>query len=75
MKARWTPARQKLHFAICIGLCLVCTYPSGAESGQKGDDESSAPFNEIVLGPDGKLWLIGNPVYVNWDSANGCEEK
>lgn len=28
-----------------------------------------------VSGRDGKLWLIGNPVYVNWDSANGCEEK
>jgi len=25
-----------------------------------------------VAGPDGKLWLIGNPIYVNWNDANDC---
>jgi hypothetical protein len=23
-------------------------------------------FRADVTGPDGKLWLLGNPVYVNW---------
>ncbi len=27
-----------------------------------------------VIGPDGKLWLIGNPVYVNWNVKNKCGE-
>jgi hypothetical protein len=30
-------------------------------------------FRAQVTGPDGKLWLIGNPVYVNWDAANDCK--
>ncbi|MGA2569502.1 MAG: CehA/McbA family metallohydrolase [Terracidiphilus sp.] len=25
-----------------------------------------------IGGPGGKMWLIGNPVYVNWSSANEC---
>ncbi len=25
-----------------------------------------------VTGPDGKLWLLGNPVYVNWGLDNPC---
>jgi hypothetical protein len=25
-----------------------------------------------VAGPDEKLWLIGNPIYINWDVANEC---
>ena len=25
-----------------------------------------------VTGPDGKLWLIGNPVYINWNMASEC---
>jgi len=29
-------------------------------------------FRAQVAGPDGKLWLIGNPIYVNWDIANKC---
>jgi hypothetical protein len=29
-------------------------------------------FRAQVSGPDGKLWLIGNPIYVNWDVANDC---
>jgi hypothetical protein len=28
-------------------------------------------FRAQVTGPDGKLWLLDNPVYVNWKS-NGC---
>jgi hypothetical protein len=27
-------------------------------------------FRADVYGPDQKLWLLGNPVYVNWDSAD-----
>ena len=26
-------------------------------------------FRPQVNGPDGKLWMIGNPIYVNWDEA------
>ncbi len=29
-------------------------------------------FRAQVAAPDKKLWLIGNPVYVNWDVANEC---
>jgi hypothetical protein len=29
-------------------------------------------FRAEVAGPDGKLWLIGNPIYVNWGVANDC---
>lgn len=24
-------------------------------------------FRPQVTGPDGKLWLLGNPIYVDWD--------
>lgn len=29
-------------------------------------------FRAEVAGADGKLWLAGNPVYVNWDRDNKC---
>jgi hypothetical protein len=29
-------------------------------------------FRVQVAGPDKKLWLIGNPIYINWDVANDC---
>jgi len=29
-------------------------------------------FRAQVSGPDKKLWLIGNPIYVNWEVANDC---
>ncbi len=29
-------------------------------------------FRAQITGPDGKLWLIANPVYVNWNLSNGC---
>lgn len=32
-------------------------------------------FRAQVTGPDGKLWLIGNPIYVNWGNANDCEDN
>jgi hypothetical protein len=32
-------------------------------------------FRAQVTGPDGKLWLIGNPVYVNWDASNDCIKR
>jgi hypothetical protein len=28
-----------------------------------------------VTDANGKLWLVGNPVYINWDIANGCGGK
>ena len=28
-----------------------------------------------VKGPGGKLWLIGNPVYLNWSESNGCSGR
>lgn len=32
-------------------------------------------FRPQVDGPDGKLWLLGNPVYVNWSKSAGSAEK
>jgi hypothetical protein len=29
-------------------------------------------FRAEVAGPDGKLWLIGNPIYVNWIESEDC---
>ena len=29
-------------------------------------------FRAEVTGADGKLWLLGNPVYINWDISNPC---
>jgi hypothetical protein len=29
-------------------------------------------FRAEVAGPDGKLWLIGNPIYINWEKSNAC---
>ncbi len=29
-------------------------------------------FRAEVVGPDSKLWLIGNPIYVNWELSNDC---
>ena len=27
-------------------------------------------FRPQINGPDGKLWMIGNPIYINWDKAS-----
>jgi hypothetical protein len=32
-------------------------------------------FRAQVAGPDGKLWLLGNPIYVNWEISNPCDER
>lgn len=29
-------------------------------------------FRAQVTGPDGKLWLLDNPIYVNWNLSNPC---
>jgi hypothetical protein len=29
-------------------------------------------FRVQVVGPDGKLWLIANPIYINWSQSNDC---
>jgi hypothetical protein len=31
-------------------------------------------FRAQVTGSDGKLWLLGNPVYVNLDASIDCEK-
>jgi hypothetical protein len=28
-----------------------------------------------VRGQDGKLWLLGNPIYINWDNKNDCASR
>lgn len=47
----------------------------GDSVGQEADEKIQDPwtsdggrhwFLAQVLGPDGKLWLLGNPIYVNW---------
>jgi hypothetical protein len=46
-----------------------------------GDESHSLPWTSDgqrhwirvqVEGPDGKLWLLGNPIYVNWELSNPC---
>jgi hypothetical protein len=32
-------------------------------------------FRAEVMGVDGKMWLLGNPVYINWEIANSCGDK
>jgi len=32
-------------------------------------------FRAGVVGPDKKLWLLGNPVYINWDIDNQCGDR
>jgi hypothetical protein len=32
-------------------------------------------FRAQVTGPDGKLWLLDNPVYVNWNLSNPCNSQ
>ena len=29
-------------------------------------------FRAEVVGPDDKLWLIANPIYINWNVSNNC---
>jgi len=31
-------------------------------------------FRAQVTGPDGELWLLGNPIYINWGTSNDCEK-
>jgi len=58
--------------------------PSPTNSGV-GLDEETIPlpwtsdghrhwFRAEVAGPDGNLWLIANPVYLNWNLENHCDE-
>jgi len=30
-------------------------------------------FRAQVSGPDGKTWLISNPIYINWTESNNCK--
>jgi len=30
-------------------------------------------FRAEVAGPGGKMWLLGNPIYVNWNLSNPCD--
>ncbi|MGA3162144.1 MAG: CehA/McbA family metallohydrolase [Terracidiphilus sp.] len=30
-------------------------------------------FRAEVMGAGGKMWLLGNPIYVNWEIANSCD--
>ena len=32
-------------------------------------------FRAEVARPDGKLWLVGNPVYINWEIDNHCGDR
>ena len=32
-------------------------------------------FRAQVTGPDGKLWLLDNPVYLNWNLSNPCDPQ
>jgi hypothetical protein len=30
-------------------------------------------FRAEVAGAGGKMWLLGNPIYINWEIANSCD--
>jgi len=32
-------------------------------------------FRAEVMGANGKMWLLGNPIYVNWDRSNPCDSQ
>jgi hypothetical protein len=32
-------------------------------------------FRAEVVGADGKTWLLGNPIYVNWTDSNPCRSR
>ena len=32
-------------------------------------------FRIEVAAPDGKLWLIANPIYINWNVSNSCPDS
>jgi hypothetical protein len=32
-------------------------------------------FRAEVTGAGGKMWLLGNPIYVNWEIANSCDNR
>ena len=32
-------------------------------------------FRAEVVGADGKMWLLGNPIYVNWATSNPCSGR
>jgi hypothetical protein len=38
-------------------------------------DGSRHWFRAEVVGADGKTWLLGNPIYVNWTVSNPCSNR
>jgi hypothetical protein len=32
-------------------------------------------FRADVVGPGGKLWMLGNPVYINWEMRSGRQQS
>jgi hypothetical protein len=32
-------------------------------------------FRAEVEAPDGKMWLLSNPIYVNWEVSNPCGDR
>ncbi len=32
-------------------------------------------FRAEVVGTDGKTWLLGNPIYLNWSASNPCSSR
>jgi len=56
---------------------------AGAASGEVSSADQTFPwlwasdghrhwFRAEVVGTDGKIWLLGNPIYVNWTLSNSC---
>jgi hypothetical protein len=53
---------------------------SGSENGEEFELKWTADgyrhwFRPQVEGPDGKLWLLGNPIYVDWQKPVSPNEK
>ena len=70
-KVRWLEDGQEVAFTTSANVSSDDqTFPrSWVSDGQRHW------FRAEAVGSDGKLWLLGNPVYVNWDISNQCTER
>ena len=52
-----------------LGGAATSSAAAGTLKAQWTSDGLRHWFRPQINGPDGKLWMIGNPIYVNWDKA------
>jgi hypothetical protein len=74
-RVRWIEDGQEA--ALAAGTHGAADIPPGDQTSLLSwvSDGKRHWFRAEVAGPDGKLWLLGNPVYVNWDVDNTCDSR